>query len=177
LKNIGTDKILIPWQPDGEQIAHVSADGTEEKYEVADVSFRLAASGKKSIAVPLHSEGALFAQPDDPVSYLTIEPGHWADVKLRGTVACGLDNCRSDVQVDDHAVLTAWWYQRVLTHQVKDCNEVHGAYTVREVDSAPLPIVVRPAPALSNSTRKQFVKNPNLASDTLPAGSRYSRSE
>lgn len=146
LKNIGPGKILIPWQPDGEQVAHVSADGTEEKYEVADVSFRLASGGKKSVAIPLQSEGALFAQPDDPAAYLAIAPGRWVDIKLKATVACGLDDCRSDVQADDHAVLTAWWYQRVLTHKVKDCNEDHGVHKIREVDSAPLPVVVRPAP-------------------------------
>jgi hypothetical protein len=177
LKNIGTVKILIPWQPDGERVTHVSADGTEEKYEVADVSFRLTASGKKSIAIPLHSEGALFAQPGDPATYLTIEPGHWVDVKLKANVACGLDNCRSDVQADDHAVLTAWWYQRVLTHQVKNCNEDHGAQTVREVDSTPLPIAVRPAPVSSPGTSHPPAAPENIASGILPVCCRYSRLE
>jgi hypothetical protein len=177
LKNVGPAKILIPWQPDGEQVARVSPDGTEEKYEVADVSFRLAAGGKKSVAIPLLSDGALFAHPDDPATYLPIEPGHWVDIKVKATVACGLDNCRSDIQSDEHSVLTAWWYQRVLTHHVKDCTEDHGVDKVRGVDSAPLPVAVRPAPAPSNSTRKQSAQNPDLASDTLPAGSRSERSQ
>ena len=167
LKNIGAAKILIPWQPDGEHVTHVSADGTEEKYEVADVSFRLTASGKKSIAIPLQSEGALFAQPGDPAAYLGIDPGHWVDIKLKATVACGLDNCESEVKADDHAVLTAWWYQRVLTHKVKDCTEDHGAYTVREVDSAPFTVVVLPAPTPSHGTTEPNASGPNVASAAL----------
>jgi hypothetical protein len=149
LKNIGENTILIPWQPDGEQVTHVSDDGTEEKYEVADVSFRLAAGGKKSIAIPLRSEGALFAQPGDPAAYLQLDSGRWVDIKLRVAVVCGLEDCRSDIKPDNHGVLTASWYQRVLTHRVKDCNENHGAYTVRELDSAAFPVIVRPAVAPS----------------------------
>lgn len=154
LKNVGTGKITIPWQPDGEQVTRVSSDGTEEKYEVADVSFRISASGKKTLAIPLQTEGALFAQPGDPAAYLQIDPGQWVDIKLKATVACGLDDCRSDVQPDDHAVLTAWWYQRVLTHRVKNCTEDHGVTKVREVDSAPRIVVVRPAATPSKGTAR-----------------------
>jgi len=170
LKNIGADKILIPWQPDGEQVAHVSADGTEEKYEVADISFRLTASAKKSIAIPLQSEGALFAQPGDPAAYLAISPGRWVDIKLKATVSCGLDNCESEVKADDHAVLTAWWYQRVLTHRVKDCTEDHGAYKVREVDSAPFTVVVLPPPTRSHGATKPHATRSNVAMGVIPAG-------
>jgi hypothetical protein len=155
LKNIGESRILIPWQPNGEQVTRVSDDGTEENYEVADVSFRLATGGKKSIAVPLRSEGALFAQPGDAAAYLRLDSGGWVDIKVKVAVVCGLEDCRSDIKPDDHGVLTASWYQRVLTHHVKDCNENHGAYTVRELDSAVFPVVVRPAvtPSLPSTNR------------------------
>ncbi len=144
LKNTGTSAVRIPWQPDGEKAARVSEDGTEEKYEVADVNFRLG-SAQKGAPLPLQSEGALFAYPDDPAAYIEIEPGHWVDIKMKGTVVCGLENCLGDVKADDHAILTAWWYQRILRHRVKDCTEDHGSYKVRQLDSAPFPVVVRPA--------------------------------
>jgi hypothetical protein len=145
LENIGTAAVLIPWQSDGETVTRISQDGTEEKYEVADINFRLT-TAKKRAAMPLQSEGALFAHPDNPASYIQLAPGHWLELKLKGTVVCGLEQCPSGVEPDDHAVLTAWWYQRVLTHRVRDCNEDHGSYKVRQVDSAPFSVVLRPAP-------------------------------
>jgi hypothetical protein len=145
LKNIGTAPLSIPWQPDGEKVVRVSSDGTEEKYEVADVSFRLT-TAKRRAPTPLQSEGALFAHPDDRSTYIDLEPGHWLEIKLKGTVACGLEECPGEIAADNHATLTAWWYQRVLTHYVKDCNEDHGSHKIREVDSPAFPVVVRAAP-------------------------------
>jgi hypothetical protein len=48
-----------------------------------------------------------------------------------------------DLKPDNQAALTAWWYQRVLTHRVNGCEETHGSYAVREVDSAPFTVVVQ----------------------------------
>lgn len=174
LENVGTSPVLIPWQSDGEKVTRVSPDGTEEKYEVADVSFSLAA-GKKPVAMPLETEGALFAHPDDPASYTQLAPGQWLEIKLKGNVACGLDRCPIAVEADDHAVLTAWWYQRVLTHRVKDCSEDHGSYKVREVDSAPFPVVLHAAPTPSG--QHAGPKEQTLASGTLPADDRCSPRE
>jgi len=149
LKNIGTTKVLIPWQPDGEQVTRVSKDGKQEIYEVADVAFRLKTGGQKRVPMFLDSEGALFAHPDDHATYLELEPGRWADIKLKGSVICGLPPCPVEAEADDHAVLTAWWYQRVLTHRVDGCNENHGASTVRKLDSSPFPLAIHAPATLS----------------------------
>jgi hypothetical protein len=69
--------------------------------------------------------------------------GNWIDIKLHARVECGLENCVGNLQPDDKAALTAWWYQRVLTHRVSGCEETHGSYTVREVDSSPFTVVVK----------------------------------
>ena len=177
VKNNGATKVLIPWQPDGEQVAKVSQDGTEEKYEVADVTFHLTNAGKNRIAIPLDTDGALFAHPDNPATYLQIDPGRWADIKLKATVQCGLENCRSSVRPDDHAALSAWWYQRVLTHQVKDCIEDHGVQKIREVESVPLTVVVRAAETPSKDKPKRPAPDPNIASGRLLAGFQYSPRE
>jgi len=145
LKNASPKAVRIPWQPDGEQVVPPSADGSEQ-YEVADVDFHLATTGKTGPAMPLETEGALFAHPSNPATYFTVEPGRWVDIILKGTVACGISHCIGEVKADEHATLTARWYQRLLTHQVNGCNEDHGAYTVREVDSAPIQIAVEPEP-------------------------------
>lgn len=146
LKNGGSKPLLIPQIPDGEKTVRTSADRTEEEYEVGDITFRLATDPKHALAVVLTSGGALFANPDDPASYISLHPGTWLELKLSGTVECGVSQCFGGINPDKKAVLTAWWYQRVLTHKVDGCEEIHGSRNVRDVDSSPFPIeVVNPS--------------------------------
>jgi hypothetical protein len=142
LKNGGRKPVSIPWTMDGEQVERVSPDGGEEQYEVADISFRLESSHER-LPIFLDSEGALFAQPENHESYLALEPGAWVELRVKASVNCGLENCLGTIQPDDRAVLSAWWYQRVLSHRVSGCEEKHGSHMVRQLDSAPFPVVVR----------------------------------
>lgn len=150
LKNVGTTSVLLPSVADGERALQPSADGTEEKYEVGDISFRLATGKPGSIPIYLNSAGALFANPDDKASYVALEPGKWLEIELHARVECGMENCVGEIQPDSKAVLTAWWYQRVLSHKVTGCEETHGSSTVRELDSSPFTVeVASPTPKLS----------------------------
>jgi hypothetical protein len=143
LKNVGTEAVLVPSIVDGERALRTSSDRTEEKYEVGDISLRLMTGKAQGIPVYLNSSGALFADPDDKTTYLSLAPGKWLDIKLHARVECGLDNCVSDIQPDNNAVLTAWWYQRILSHRVNGCEETHGSSKIRELDSAPFTVVVK----------------------------------
>jgi hypothetical protein len=143
LKNMGLKPILVPSITDGEKVIRTSADGTEEKYEVGDVSLRLGTAKRRSMPIFLHSAGALFAHPDDPGSYLSLGHGNWVNIKFKARVECGLEECLGDIEPDPKAVLTGWWYQRVLTHRVRGCDEDHGSYAIRELSSTPFGIVVR----------------------------------
>lgn len=143
LKNVGTKPVLVPSIADGERVVRKSADGTEEKYEVGDISFRLLTGKTNGIPVYLESSGALFADPDDKSSYISLQPGNWLVMKLHARVECGLSNCVGEIRPDDKAVLTAWWYQRILSHKVNGCDEVHGSLKVRELDSEPFTVSVK----------------------------------
>lgn len=143
LKNVGTTEVVVPSAADGERVLHASADGTEERYEVGDVSFRLTTGKQRGIPVYLNSAGALFADPDDKSSYLSLKPGTWLEIKLHARVECGMEDCMGDIQPDNKAVLTAWWYQRVLSHRVSGCDETHQSVKVRELDSAPFTVEVK----------------------------------
>jgi hypothetical protein len=159
LKNGGAKPIAVPWTADGEQVVRVSPDGGEEQYEVADISFRLQ-SGKQSLAIFLDSEGALFARPQDQQSYLSLQPGAWIEMQVKGSVSCGLENCLVTIQPDDRAVLTAWWYQRVLSHRVAGCEESHGSRTVRQLDSTPFQVVVRAPQAVEPGGLDRAAREP-----------------
>ena len=141
LKNTGSQPVLVPSLVSSEQISP-GTDSNQEEYEVADVSFRLV-SGKNRTPIFLDSSGALFARPTDKSSYLVLNPGNWVDLKLKGTVTCGAARCLADIRPDQNAVLSGWWYQRILTHRVSGCDEDHGSYEVRELNSTPFHVVVR----------------------------------
>jgi hypothetical protein len=150
LKNVSTAAVLVPAVTDGEQLLHSSADATEEKYEVGDISFRLTTGKPHGIPIYLNSAGALFANPGDKASYVALEPGKWLEIKLHARVECGMENCMGEIQPDSKAVLTAWWYQRVLSHKVTGCEETHGSFTVRQLDSSPFTVeVTSPTPKMS----------------------------
>jgi hypothetical protein len=154
LKNIGTTSVLVPSISDGEQVVRSSADASEEKYEVGDISFRLTTGRPHGIPIYLNSAGALFANPDDKGSYVALEPGKWLEIKLHARVECGMENCMGEIQPDSKAVLNAWWYQRVLSHKVTGCEETHGSFTVRELDSSPFTVeVTSPTPKMSAAVR------------------------
>jgi hypothetical protein len=154
LKNVGTKAVPLPAAADGERVLHTSADGTEETYEVGDISFRVLTGKSHGIPVYLNSAGALFANPDDKASYVALEPGKWLEIKLHARVECGMEDCMGEIEPDSKAVLTAWWYQRVLSHKVNGCEETHGSYIVRELDSAPFTVeVTSPAPKMSAAAR------------------------
>jgi hypothetical protein len=147
LKNHGAKAVSVPSVTDGERVLGVATDSTEEKYEVGDVSFRLMTGKDHRTPVFLNSGGALFANPDDQSSYLPLEPGNWLEVKLEGIVECGLEDCLAEIRPDNKAALTAWWYQRVLSHRINGCDETHASAKVREASSAPFPVAIRNPPS------------------------------
>jgi hypothetical protein len=149
LKNNGAKAVLVPSVTDGERVLGVSTESTEEKYEVGDVSFRLMTGKDHRTPVFLNSGGALFANPDDKSSYLPLEPGNWLEIKLEGIVECGLEDCLSEIRPDNKAALTAWWYQRVLSHRINGCDETHASAKVREASSTPFSIGIRNPPSKS----------------------------
>jgi hypothetical protein len=151
LKNKGSKVTVVPFNTDGEKMMRTSADGSEEKYEVGDVTFRLATGKNHAMPIFITSSGAVFANPEDKSSYLALEPGKWLEMKIHGTVECGVERCLSDVQPDNEGVLTAWWYERVLLHTVKGCQETHDSIKIRELDSAPFPVVVKSSSAMTPS--------------------------
>lgn len=146
LRNLGSDAIGLPWQTDGETVTRVSANGEEEDFEVADIALRLS-SGREQIApVWLSGAGSLFARPGIESSYVRVEPGQWVDVKIRARVQCSNEGLPcGKIVADRHASLTAWWYQRQLTHRIHGCNENHGNFVIRELDSKALRVVVAQA--------------------------------
>ncbi len=146
LKNLGSDTIRLPWQTDGETVTRVAANGEEEGYEVADIAVRLKPGRNQWAPVWLNGGAALFAHPEIESSYALVKPGEWVDIKIRTKVECGHEGLPcGKIVADEHASLTAWWYQRSLTHRIHECHEDYGNSVIRELDSKAFPVVVTQA--------------------------------
>ena len=153
LKNIGTQPLLIPWETDGERVTRVSEDGQKESYQATDIALILKSPGQRPAW--LDASAVLFAHPEVKASYLEVPPGQWAEIKINGKLACGEEELPcGKIAPEKNATLTAWWYERELTHQVHDCNEDHGNFVIREMDAKPLPVTVSATPAEKKSKEK-----------------------
>ena len=147
-ENLGKAVVHVPWKTDGERVPRMSADGKEESYEVVDISLRLGTGSKRGNPEFLKAAGVLFAHFDLTSSYLELPPGGWADIRIKGRVECGYSGVLcNNFEPDDKGELGAWWYQRERTHRIDGCEENHGNYVIRELDSKPLPVVVRSSSA------------------------------
>ena len=146
--NTGNKAVPVPWETDGERVTRISESGQEEKYEAADIALILKSADAKQRVVWLDGGGVLFGNSDLKSSYLELPPGQWAEIKVKGKLACTQEDLPcAKILPDAHGLMTAWWYQRELTHQVHDCNDDHGNTVIREVNSKELPVVVHAAEA------------------------------
>lgn len=141
LKNIGSAAILVPGLIDGPRAVRRSPANDEEEYEVADVTLALK-TGRAGVPVFLTSSGALFADPQNPDTHVSLAAGAWMEIKTPASVTCGMQDCVGGVDPDPHAALTAWWYQRTLAHTVKGCSENHSSAAIAEVYSSAFKIAV-----------------------------------
>ena len=99
---------------------------------------------RRTAPVSLKASGALFADPDLNVGGMELLPGHWVDIRIKGAVECAFTGpiC-IDFAADGNGELVTRWYERVATHRVDGCDEDHGNFVKRELESVPLRVAVR----------------------------------
>jgi hypothetical protein len=144
LTNAGTSSVRVPWEVDGEKVVRTSSDGKQEGYEVVDLGLALGTGRNRAAPVSLKAAGVLFADPELSAGGIELPPGQWVDIKIKGKAECSnTGSLCDDIVGDDHAELVARWYERVATHRIDGCNEDHGNFVRRELESKPLRIAVR----------------------------------
>jgi hypothetical protein len=83
MRNVGTDAIVIPWNPNS-QLANRPSNVTQHEYEIG--WFELELKGKGTLKIPLESESVsmfLYSSESDSRSTLRVEPGQWITAKLK----------------------------------------------------------------------------------------------
>ncbi|MFZ0774616.1 MAG: hypothetical protein WCA49_12240 [Candidatus Sulfotelmatobacter sp.] len=148
LTNNGGSSVRVPWEVDGEKVVRTSSDGKEEGYEVVDLILALGAGRHRTAPVSLKAAGALFADPELAAGGIELPPGQWVDVKIKGKAECANTGSLCDnIVADDEGELVARWYERVSAHRINGCDEDHGNFVRRELESKPLRVAVRPPTA------------------------------
>lgn len=84
VQNVGKDSVQLPWLLDPQSLERPGPNG---KYEYSDGSFipsiRPGASFS-SFQVPVR----LYGSNDDPDSWISLEPGHWLELRVKLLLSC-----------------------------------------------------------------------------------------
>jgi hypothetical protein len=142
LKNIGNLPILVPWQTN-----HVEPDtdpnSGDTSYESATILLTFGTLEDRRNYSYMKGEATLAAAPSNRAQHLELLSGQWADVKFKATLACASKEtwaCKR-FHADEHAQLTAHWWEWLFTHEEKGCSGWRGAYKSRTLESSPLEVV------------------------------------
>lgn len=158
LKNEGSHAVLLPWQTAAVGPRRTAAD-EEVKYEAAIVGLKLGTQEYRSHGTRLRGEAELRADPNSYVQHVELLPGQWVDLKYTALVECQYDLADpplcSPFRTDEHARLTAFWHEWLITEQGDGCAAKSSADKSRMIDSPPLEIdyVSAEVSAASNESR------------------------
>ena len=151
LENKGNSVVQVPWTKDEERIRDLPQEEKDKGYEFASISLELRTGSNRNLTSVLKAEAQLFAHPDEPWSHLEIAPGHWVEIKFKGSVQCKRKDFCNLLQKDDAGLLIASWDQWLFTTTYKDCEKTDGNYKERELKSNPQRVkVIKLAATTSN---------------------------
>jgi hypothetical protein len=147
----------IPWETCPVVAIQTDPKDPTVKSEAATIWVWMNLPGKPRGIANLAGRVNFCAQPKNSAQHLKLRPGEWVDIKFSVGVVCKPYEepvCSSYLQ-GDAVQLTAWWYERELTHLRKGCEIEDGAYTSREFESSPFdfvqPISAKPEGSTPNS--------------------------
>jgi hypothetical protein len=146
----------IPWEIS--PVVPVQADPHDPavSYEAASMWIWMKLPKPSREIASLPGGVSFWAQPGNPAHHLKLHPGEWVDIKFSVGVIC--DSIHAQVCTHflngDAVQLTAWWYERDLTHVRKGCVVTDNAYTSREFESSPFEYIYPRSLKPENSTPK-----------------------
>jgi hypothetical protein len=144
----------FPWEISPVVPIQTDPNDPAVKYEAATIWVWMATPKSSKGIASLRGEVNFWAQPNNPAHHLKLRPGEWVDIKLSVGVIC--DSIHEEVCThylnSDPMHLSAWWYERELTHARKGCIVTDSAYTSREFESSPFEFVAPLKPKPESST-------------------------
>jgi hypothetical protein len=158
----------IPWE--FSPVVPVQIDPRDKTlhYEAVDITVFAKTPKRPSAVDILPGRTNLWAQPGNPAHYLKLKPGEWIELKIPVSVNCDpVHESVCSTYLSGNAVqLTSRWYQRELTHVRKGCVVTDGAFTTRELESAPFDYEY----AAPTSETPTTAKPPKSAAAVSPSG-------
>jgi len=148
VKNIGDLPVLLPWESNRVE-PDIDAKSGDTSYESASIHLTFGTREDRKHYTYLKGEATLTAAPSNRVQHLELLSGQWADVKFKAAVECASKEtwaCKQ-FQADEHAQVTAHWWEWLFTRQEKGCGGMRGAFKSRTLESSPLEVVYVASPS------------------------------
>ncbi|MBZ5548262.1 MAG: hypothetical protein LAO22_09990 [Acidobacteriia bacterium] len=147
VKNIGDLPVLVPWQTNQVEPDTDPKSG-DTSYESATIHLTFGTLEDRKHCTYLKGEATLAAAPSNRAQHLELLSGQWADVKFKAAIQCASKEtwaCKR-FHADEHAQLTAHWWEWLFTREEKGCGGMRGAYKSRTLESSPLEVVYVASP-------------------------------
>lgn len=140
LRNLGGGLISIPWSDHRVAQALTSTSGDTQDFglTVATIDLFVGDAFSKDPALSLKGQAVLWMQPGNQEQSVMLRPGQWVNVTFGAVVLCKLADANECVKRlhKEGLNVSAWWYQRELTTQMKGyCIYLNGAYSQLEIES------------------------------------------
>ena len=147
LKNLGDLPVLVPWQTTQVEPDTDPKTG-DTSYESATIHLTFGTLKDRKQYTYLKGEVTFVAVPSNRAQYLELLTGQWVDVKFNAAIECSSKETWACKQfhADEHAQLTAHWWEWLFTREKKGCGGMRGAYKSRTLESSPLEVVYVASP-------------------------------
>jgi len=142
VKNIGDLPVLLPWQTNQVQPDSDPKSG-DTSYESATIHLTFGTLEDRKHYTYLKGEATLAAAPSNRAQHLELTSGQWADVKFKAVIECASKEtwaCKK-FHADEHAQLTAHWWEWLFTREKRGCGGTRGAAKSRTLESSPFEVV------------------------------------
>jgi hypothetical protein len=142
LKNVGDHRVLIPWETHQVE-SDIDPKTGATRYESATIQLEFGTLPDRKNNSYLKGEATLVAAPSRREQHVELLSGQWVDIKLKAAIQC--DSTESlacePFNADEHAQLTAHWWESLFTYEEEGCSVWRGAYKSRMLNSSPMEVV------------------------------------
>ena len=153
LKNVGDLPVLVPWQTNQVE-PDIDPKTGDTSYESATIHLTFGTLEDRQHYTYLKGEATLAAAPSNRAQHLELLAGQWVDLKFKAALECHSKETWACKQfhADEHAQLTAHWWEWLFTREEKGCGGMRGAFKSRTLESTPIEVVYVVSPPSDEKT-------------------------
>jgi hypothetical protein len=144
IKNEGHWPVLLPWKTDPVVPANTGGPNDEVTSEQASLRLSLGTQEHRAHGAPLEGNVQFEAVPRSLEQHVRLLQGQWVEVRFKALAQCWLNAADpplcSEFKTDEHARLTAHYFESLSTSRGEGCKAVSLWKVARRMKSDPIEI-------------------------------------